>query len=202
MPYPCSQSMTRDHFNQLSWFFYVVDEGNHPPWPPVEVEASDRNSSASALIVLHVSLEDYSRQESLEISGVICNCDQPRQACMLRGKVYKFVVSDGPSCCYRQWQRSSLRAIINFMDTVDLFHKGNEFHTDNWYTSPTFFYYLQSQGTNATGTVDFNKKFMPTILWAKAHGDVDRQITPTGILTFACNVAWQACCDNAVGCPH
>lgn len=51
--------------------------------------------------------------------------------------------------------------------------KGYEVHTNNWYTYPCLFHYLQGQGVDVIGMVRVNCKNMLKELQVKACGDVD-----------------------------
>lgn len=107
-------------------------------------------------------------------------------------KMYKLCVSDGVTAgytvafsiysgCMRKLP-TSMRAIVELMAAADLFGKGYELYTNTRYTSPSLFQYLQSQHTNAIGTVYTIRKYMPIDLQTIAYGDVDFRSTPTGIL--------------------
>jgi len=69
--------------------------------------------------------------------------------------------------------------------------KGYQLFVDNWYTSPTLFHLLQSRKTNAVGTAQLNRKFMPKDLCVRRKGDVDYHSSRTGLLALL----WK---DNAV----
>ncbi|XP_037774510.1 piggyBac transposable element-derived protein 4-like [Penaeus monodon] len=82
-------------------------------------------------------------------------------------KVYKLCSSDGPEAGYtaafkiymgqdRGVFPSSKKAITDLLEKADLLDKGYQLHTDNWYTSPTLFHYLQARKTSAVGTVRLN----------------------------------------------
>ncbi|CAD1469407.1 unnamed protein product, partial [Heterotrigona itama] len=45
--------------------------------------------------------------------------------------------------------------------TLSILHKGHTLYIDNWYSSPKLFLTLVENGTNALGTVRFNRKNMP-----------------------------------------
>ncbi|XP_063595966.1 uncharacterized protein LOC134772780 [Penaeus indicus] len=108
-------------------------------------------------------------------------------------KMYKLCVSDGMTSGYtialsiysgdnKRKLPSRMRAIVELMAAADLFGKGYELYTNSKYTSPSLFQYLQSQHTNAIGTVYTIRKYMPIDLQTTAYGDVDLRSTPTGIL--------------------
>lgn len=108
-------------------------------------------------------------------------------------KMYKLCVSDGLTAGYtiafsmyssfnKRRLPSPMRAIVELMAATDLFRKGYELYTNTRYTSPTLFQYLQSQHTNAIGTVYTIRKYMPIDLQTVAYGDMDFCSTPTGIL--------------------
>ncbi|XP_063602656.1 piggyBac transposable element-derived protein 4-like [Penaeus indicus] len=108
-------------------------------------------------------------------------------------KVYKLVVSEGPShgymCAFEIYMGkdkgevpASQRAVINLMGASGLLNKGYELYTDNWYTSPILFYYLQTRVTIGVGTVHVNRKFMPKDLQVRASRDMDSRSTSTGML--------------------
>lgn len=88
----------------------------------------------------------------------------------------------------------STMAIIDLMEKAELLNKGCVFHTDNWYSSPTLFHYLQAQNTSAVGMVCTNKKGMPLDLQA-SQGDLDFHDTPTTMLCL------QTSSDDAFDCP-
>lgn len=47
---------------------------------------------------------------------------------------------------------ASMKAVVDLMEKGQLFDKGYELYTDNWYSSPTLFQYLKTRKTNAVGT--------------------------------------------------
>ncbi|XP_042888419.1 piggyBac transposable element-derived protein 4-like [Penaeus japonicus] len=110
-------------------------------------------------------------------------------------KVYKLAMSVGPTqgylCAFRIYVGrdkgalpASMKAVVDLMGASYLFGKGYEVHTDNWYTSPTLFHYLQGRRTNAVGTVWANRKYMLTDLQVKVPGDVDFRSTAMGMLAL------------------
>ena len=111
-------------------------------------------------------------------------------------KAYKLCASDGLAAGYtstfkvymgqdRSEVPASQRAVIDLMDAAGLFDLGYELYTDNWYSSPSLFHYLQSRRTNAVGTVRPNRKSMPRDLRVRKKGDVDVRSTCTGQLALA-----------------
>ncbi|XP_037774856.1 piggyBac transposable element-derived protein 4-like [Penaeus monodon] len=87
-------------------------------------------------------------------------------------KVYKLCSSDGPEAGYtaafkiymgqdRGVFPSSMKAVTDLLEKADLLDKGYQLHTENWYTSPTLFHYLQARKTSAVGTVRLNRRDMP-----------------------------------------
>ena len=80
---------------------------------------------------------------------------------------------------------ASQKAVIDLMDAANLFDKGYTVYTDNWYSSPSLFHYLQTRSTNAVGTVRPNRKYMPGNLKVKKKGDLDRRSTTTGMSCLA-----------------
>ncbi|XP_037773462.1 piggyBac transposable element-derived protein 4-like [Penaeus monodon] len=107
-------------------------------------------------------------------------------------KVYKLCSSDGPEAGYtaafkiymgqdRGVFPSSKKAITDLLEKADLLDKGYQLHTDNWYTSPTLFHYLQARKTSAVGTVRLNRRGMPSDLQA-SRGQIDFRSSKTGII--------------------
>lgn len=66
-----------------------------------------------------------------------------------------------------------MKAVIDLMHEAWLFKEGYQLYLDNWYSSTTLFYYLQSRKTDAVNTVRLNRKFMPKDLLVKRKGDLD-----------------------------
>ena len=111
-------------------------------------------------------------------------------------KAYKLCQSSGLAAGYtsafrmymgqdRSEMPASQKAVVNLMDDAGLFDLGYDLYTDNWYSSPTLFHYLQSRMTNAAGTVRPSRKWMPKDLQVRRKGDVDRRSSPTGQLCLA-----------------
>ncbi|ROT77905.1 PiggyBac transposable element-derived protein 4 [Penaeus vannamei] len=189
-------TMTRDRFDQLSRYLHVVDnEGSHPPddrlWklrPAIEI--LQRQFSSVFTPPRRITVDESLWKFRGRFVAVTYN---PSKRSRFGVKVYKLAASEGPSngyiCAFEIYtgrDRSDIpasqRAVIHLMGAAGLFDKGYDLYTDNWYTSPTLFHYLQSRRTNAIGTVRTNRKFMPTDLQVKARGQVDSRSTPTGML--------------------
>ncbi|XP_047478497.1 piggyBac transposable element-derived protein 4-like [Penaeus chinensis] len=79
-------------------------------------------------------------------------------------KVYKLCSSDGPEAGYtaafniymgqdRGEFPASMKAVDDLMEKAKLLDKGYQLYTDNWYSSPTLFHYLQARKTTSVGTV-------------------------------------------------
>ncbi|MEL7521723.1 MAG: transposase, partial [Cyanobacteria bacterium J06553_1] len=113
-------------------------------------------------------------------------------------KVYKLCASSGPMSGYtsafkvymgqdRSEVPASMKAVIDLMDAASLFDKGYTVYTDNWYSSPTLFHYLQGRRTNAVGTVRTTRKHMPADLKVETKGEVVVRSSKTG----QCAVAWK-----------
>ena len=107
-------------------------------------------------------------------------------------KAYKLCQSCGPAARYtsamgadRGKMPASYQAVVNLMNDAGLFDKGYQLYTDNWYTSPTLFHYLQCRKTNAVGTVRTTRKFMPTDLQVRKKGEKDWRSSTTGQLALA-----------------
>ncbi|XP_047478498.1 piggyBac transposable element-derived protein 4-like [Penaeus chinensis] len=107
-------------------------------------------------------------------------------------KVYKLCSSDGPEAGYtaafniymgqdRGEFPASMKAVDDLMEKAKLFDKGYQLYTDNWYSSPTLFYYLQARKTTAVGTVRVNRRGMPSDLQA-SRGHIDFRSSKTGML--------------------
>lgn len=82
-------------------------------------------------------------------------------------KVYKLAVSIGPTqeymCTFWIYMGmdkgelpATMKAIVDLMGTTYLFGKGYEVNTNNWYTYPALFHYLQDWHTNAVRTLQAN----------------------------------------------
>ena len=111
-------------------------------------------------------------------------------------KCYKLCCSTGPAAGYTCAMRiymcndrgevpASQKAVTDLMEVAGLWDKGYDLYTDNWYTSPTLFHYLQARRTNAAGTVRLNRKFMPKDLQVKKKGDMDYRSSNTGQLALS-----------------
>ena len=111
-------------------------------------------------------------------------------------KAYKLSASVGPAQGYTSAMKmymgkdrsvipASQKAVIDLMDMARLFDKGYTVYTDNWYSSPSLFHYLQTRSTNAVGTVRTNRKYMPKALKVKKKGDLDCRSSPTGMSCLA-----------------
>ncbi|XP_047487916.1 piggyBac transposable element-derived protein 4-like isoform X1 [Penaeus chinensis] len=107
-------------------------------------------------------------------------------------KVYKLCSSDGPEAGYtaafniyigqdRGEFPASMKAVDDLMKKAKLLDKGYQLYTDNWYSSPTLFHYLQARKTTAVGTVRVNRKGMPSGLQA-SRGHIDFRSSKTGML--------------------
>ncbi|XP_063609506.1 piggyBac transposable element-derived protein 4-like [Penaeus indicus] len=107
-------------------------------------------------------------------------------------KVYKLCSSDGPEAGYtaafnvymgqdRGEFPASMKAVDDLMTKAKLYDKGYQLYTDNWYSSPTLFHYLQSRKTSAIGTVRTNRRGMPSDLQA-SRGQIDFRSSNTGML--------------------
>ncbi|XP_037800383.1 piggyBac transposable element-derived protein 4-like [Penaeus monodon] len=105
-------------------------------------------------------------------------------------KVYKLCSSDGPEAgytaafkIYMEQDRgvfpSSMKAVTDLLEKADLLNKGYQLQTDNWYTSPTLFHYLQARKTSAVGTVHLNRRGMPSDLQARFPVQQDRNDQPS-----------------------
>ena len=113
-------------------------------------------------------------------------------------KVYKLSASTGRGAGYTsafklytgqdkttKTTQISKQVVCDLMEMSQLFDKGYTMHTDNWYSSPDLFHYLQSRKTNAVGTVNMWRKFMPVqsdMNLGKPKGSMARMSTPTGML--------------------
>ena len=124
----------------------------------------------------------------------------PKKRARFGLKVYKLCASDGPSagytCSFKIYMGketktipaglASHRAVTDLVEYAGLFDQGYELYTDNWYTSPTLFHYLQSRKTNAVGTVRTNRKAMPKpVMKVKETGKLEVQSSKTGMLALA-----------------
>ncbi|XP_047488747.1 piggyBac transposable element-derived protein 4-like [Penaeus chinensis] len=107
-------------------------------------------------------------------------------------KVYKLCSSDGPEAGYtaafniymgqdRSEFPASMKAVNNLMEKAKLLDKGYQLYTDNWYSSPTLFHYLQAWETTAVGTVRINRRGMPSDLQA-SRGHIDFRSSKTRML--------------------
>ncbi|XP_047486128.1 piggyBac transposable element-derived protein 4-like [Penaeus chinensis] len=106
-------------------------------------------------------------------------------------KVYKLCSSDGPEAGYttafniymgqdRGEFPASMKAVDDLMEKAKLLDKGYQLYTDNWYSSPTLFHYLQARKTTAVGKVHVNRRGMPSDLQA-SRGHIDFRSSKTGI---------------------
>lgn len=106
--------------------------------------------------------------------------------------VYELCLSDGPEAGYTAAFKiytgqdhgefpTTMKAVIDLMEKAELFDKGYELHTDNRYSSPTLFNYLQARKTSTVGTVCTNRKGMLLYLQASQR-DIDFCSTPTRML--------------------
>ncbi|XP_042876341.1 piggyBac transposable element-derived protein 4-like [Penaeus japonicus] len=175
------QTMTRDRFEAITRHLRAVEEYSAPA-------ADDRLWKLRPVIDLlsRRFVDVYTPPMKITIN-------ESRQFSHFRVKVHKLAVSVGPTqgyvCNFRIYAGgdrgdlpASTKAVIDLMGSADLFGKGYELHTDNCYSSPTLFHYLQDRRTNAVGAV--TAKFMPTDLQVKARGDVDYRSTATGMLAL------------------
>ncbi|XP_063590904.1 piggyBac transposable element-derived protein 4-like [Penaeus indicus] len=107
-------------------------------------------------------------------------------------KVYKFCSSNGPEAGYMTAFNihkgqdhskfpASMKAIDNLMEKVELYDKGYQLYTDNWYSFPTLFHYLQARKTSAVGTVRTNRQGMPSDL-QESQGQIDFRSNNTRML--------------------
>ncbi|XP_047499502.1 piggyBac transposable element-derived protein 4-like [Penaeus chinensis] len=177
------KTMSLDRFIQLTQNLHVVDNSaTHPgddclwKFRPLLSMLNQQFSSV------------YTSPQKITVD------DSPRELMGQFGlKMYKLCVSDGMTAGYtialsiysdhnKRKLPTSMRAIVELMAAADLFGKGYELHTNSRYTSPSLFQYLQSQHTNAIGTVYTIRRYMPIDLKTTAYGDVDLRSTPTGIL--------------------
>lgn len=71
---------------------------------------------------------------------------------------------------------SSSKAVINLLGAVDLYRKGYEVHTNDWYTSPCLFHYLQGCAFSGTTRSPSRCCWWSTITrWSQSQTDmVDR----------------------------
>ena len=79
----------------------------------------------------------------------------------------------------------SQKAVEDLMEQAGLFGLGYTLHIDNWYSSPDLFHYLQARRTNAVGTADMRRKWMPKqadMSLGKERGSTARRSTATGML--------------------
>ncbi|XP_063585093.1 piggyBac transposable element-derived protein 4-like [Penaeus indicus] len=193
-----SQTMSRDRFDAITLALHFVDnEADHPAvdrlWKlrPV-IDVLDKQFSSIFVPNKLISVD--------EILWDVSGCHQALQyvpnksAC--RGlKVYKLCSSDGPEAGYTTAfgiyvgkdcgeHPTSMKVVIDLMEKGGLMDKGYEIHTDNWFSSPKLFHYLQARKTSAVGTVQKNCKYMPTDLQAKGRGKIDFRSTNTGMLAL------------------
>ncbi|XP_047488440.1 piggyBac transposable element-derived protein 4-like isoform X2 [Penaeus chinensis] len=176
-----SQTMSRDRFDAITLALHFVDnKADHPAvdqlWKlrPV-IDVLDKQFSSifvpNKLISVDEILWDVNgRHQALQY---VPN----KRAC--RGlKVYKLCSSDGPEAGYttafgiymgkdRRELPTSMKVLIDLMEKGSLMDKGYQVHTDNWFSSPKLFHYLQARKTSAVGTVQTNRKYMPTDLQVK-----------------------------------
>ena len=113
-------------------------------------------------------------------------------------KVYKLSASTGKAAGYTSSFRIytgqdkihkktnvSMDVVVDLLDGADLFWKGYTVCTDNWYSSPDLFHLLQSRKTNAVGTVNMRRKWMPKeaeMKLGKPRGSTAVMWSPTGMM--------------------
>ena len=113
-------------------------------------------------------------------------------------KVYKLSTSEGKGAGYTsafkiytgqdktsKQTNVSKKVVVDLMEMAGLFDKGYTLNTDNWYSSPELFHYLQARKTNAVGTANMRRKWMPKesdMNLGKAKGSMARRSTATGML--------------------
>lgn len=193
-----SQTMSWDRFDAITSALHFIDNGaDHPAvdrlWKlrPV-IDALDKQFSSIFVPNKLISVD--------EILWGFSGCHQTLQYVpnkrVCRGlKVYKLCSSDGPEAGYttafgiymgqdRGELPTSMKVVIDLMEKGGLMDKGYEVYTGNWFSSPKLFHYLQTRKTSAVGTVQTNRKYMPTDLQAKGRGKIDFRSTNTGMLAL------------------
>ncbi|XP_037800347.1 piggyBac transposable element-derived protein 4-like [Penaeus monodon] len=161
-----AKTMTRDCYNALTSMHHFADnEGEHPAedmlWklrPVLDVLESTYRS-------VFVPNKNVTVDESLwAIKGRHHTLQYNPSKRARRGlKVYKLCSSDGPEAGHTAAFKiymgqdcgvfpSSMKAVTDLLEKADLLDKGYQLHTNNWYTSPTLFHYLQTRKTSAVAS--------------------------------------------------
>ncbi|XP_037804848.1 piggyBac transposable element-derived protein 2-like [Penaeus monodon] len=146
-----AKTMTRDRYDALTSALHFADnEGEHPAedrlWklrPVLDVLESTYRSAfvPNKNVTVDESLWAFKgRHHALQYN--------PSKRARRGLKVYKLCSSNGPEAGYmaafkiymgqdRGVFPSSMKAVTDLLEKADLFDKGYQLYTDNWYTSPT-----------------------------------------------------------------
>lgn len=79
---------------------------------------------------------------------------------------------------------SSTKVVFRLMETGGFLGLGYQLCVDNWYMSPSLFHMLQTWRTNAVGTAQLNRKFIPKDLSVMRKGNVYYCCIKTGLLAL------------------